>query len=48
MIPSRQNTQEGPRQIHYCVWLLERCIDLMPPGVEYAFIILPTVKLLTF
>lgn len=34
MIPSRQNTEESPRQIHYTVWLLERCIDLMPPGVE--------------
>ncbi|KXN84742.1 CRAL-TRIO domain-containing protein C23B6.04c [Leucoagaricus sp. SymC.cos] len=34
MIPSRQNTEEGLRQIQYVVWLLERCIDLMPPGVE--------------
>ncbi|EKM78889.1 hypothetical protein AGABI1DRAFT_107340 [Agaricus bisporus var. burnettii JB137-S8] len=40
MIPSRQNTEEGPRQIHYTVWLLERCIDLMPPGVENLAIML--------
>jgi len=35
MIPSRQNTEESPRQMQYTVWLLERCIDLMPPGTEY-------------
>ncbi|KAJ3564306.1 hypothetical protein NP233_g8380 [Leucocoprinus birnbaumii] len=40
MIPSRQNTQEGPRQIQFTVWLLERCIDLMPAGVENLAILL--------
>jgi len=35
MVPSRQNTEEGPRQMQYTVWVLERCIDLMPPGTEY-------------
>ncbi|KAH9481360.1 CRAL-TRIO domain-containing protein C23B6.04c [Psilocybe cubensis] len=34
MIPSRQNTTEGTRQIQYAVWMLERCVDLMGPGVE--------------
>ncbi|EJD06551.1 CRAL/TRIO domain-containing protein [Fomitiporia mediterranea MF3/22] len=34
MIPSRQNTTESPRQLEYVVWMLERCIDLMGPGVE--------------
>jgi len=34
MIPSRQNTTEAPRQIDYAVWMLERTIDLMEPGVE--------------
>ncbi|KAI6042521.1 CRAL-TRIO domain-containing protein [Pisolithus marmoratus] len=34
MCPSKQNTEEGPRQIQCVVWLLERSIDLMGPGVE--------------
>ncbi|OJA17109.1 hypothetical protein AZE42_02600 [Rhizopogon vesiculosus] len=34
MCPSKQNTEESPRQIHYTVWMLERAIDLMGPGVE--------------
>ncbi|CAA7266872.1 unnamed protein product [Cyclocybe aegerita] len=34
MIPSRQNTNEATRQVQYAVWMLERCIDLMEPGVE--------------
>lgn len=34
MIPSRQNTEETVRQIHFVVWTLERAIDLMGPGVE--------------
>ncbi|KAF4613495.1 hypothetical protein D9613_007525 [Agrocybe pediades] len=34
MIPSRQNTTEAPRQIDFAVWMLERTIDLMEPGVE--------------
>jgi len=34
MIPSRQNTEESPKQLHYAVWMMERAIDLMGPGVE--------------
>ena len=34
MVPSRQNTEEGPGQIQYTVWILERCVDLMAPGIE--------------
>ncbi|KAH7884361.1 CRAL TRIO domain-containing protein [Phlebopus sp. FC_14] len=34
MCPSKQNTEEGPRQIEFVVWMLERAIDLMGPGVE--------------
>ncbi|EIN09807.1 CRAL/TRIO domain-containing protein [Punctularia strigosozonata HHB-11173 SS5] len=34
LVPSRQNTEEGPRQIEFVVWMLERTIDLMGPGVE--------------
>ncbi|KAF6764056.1 CRAL-TRIO domain-containing protein [Ephemerocybe angulata] len=34
MIPSRQNTEESPRQVEFAVFMLERCIDLMQPGVE--------------
>ncbi|KAJ7170796.1 CRAL-TRIO domain-containing protein [Mycena crocata] len=34
LIPSRQNTTESTRQVQFTVWMLERCIDLMPAGVE--------------
>jgi hypothetical protein len=34
MIPSRQNTDEPTRQIQFTVWTLERCVDLMGPGIE--------------
>ncbi|KAF9516938.1 hypothetical protein BS47DRAFT_584425 [Hydnum rufescens UP504] len=34
MLPSRQNTDDPVRQLQYTVWTLERCIDLMGPGVE--------------
>lgn len=34
MFPSRQNTDEPTRQIQYAVWMLERGVDLMRPGVE--------------
>ncbi|KAJ7678888.1 CRAL-TRIO domain-containing protein [Mycena polygramma] len=34
LIPSRQNTTESTRQVQFTVWMLERCIELMPPGVE--------------
>lgn len=32
--PSRQNTDESIRQVHYVVWALERLPELMGPGVE--------------
>ena len=32
--PSRQNTEESVRQVHYVVWALERLPELMRPGVE--------------
>ena len=34
MFPSRQNTERSPRQINHLVFMLERLIDLMPPGQE--------------
>lgn len=34
MHPHRNNTPESPRQMKFAVWILEACIDLMPPGVE--------------
>jgi phosphatidylinositol/phosphatidylcholine transfer protein len=35
LIPSRQNTNNQTRQIQFTVWMLERCVDLMDPGVGY-------------
>ncbi|KAI0760942.1 CRAL/TRIO domain-containing protein [Trametes elegans] len=32
--PSKQNTEESIRQVHYVVWALERVTELMGPGVE--------------
>ena len=32
--PSRQNTEESIRQVHFVVWALERLTELMGPGVE--------------
>ncbi|KAJ7455385.1 CRAL/TRIO domain-containing protein [Mycena galericulata] len=40
LMPSRQNTTEATRQIQFNVWILERCIDLMPAGVESLDILL--------
>ena len=34
MRPSKQNTERGPRQIEHLVYILERDIDMMPPGQE--------------
>ncbi|TRM64418.1 CRAL-TRIO domain-containing protein [Schizophyllum amplum] len=34
LLPSKQNTDESPRQIHFTFWFLERTIELMGPGVE--------------
>ncbi|KAG9118416.1 hypothetical protein FRC07_007081 [Ceratobasidium sp. 392] len=34
MLPSRQNTDESVRQLQFAVWMLERAIDVMGPGVE--------------
>lgn len=32
--PARQNTKTSERQVQHLVWMLERVIDLMPPGQE--------------
>lgn len=32
--PGRQNTDPSPRQIQHLFYMLERMIDMMPPGVE--------------
>ena len=32
--PHRQNTKGKEKQMHHLVFMLERCIDLMPPGQE--------------
>ena len=32
--PHKQNTEEPKKQMHHLVFTLERCIDLMAPGVE--------------
>ena len=32
--PHKQNTKGKDKQIQHLVFMLERCIDLMPPGVE--------------
>ncbi|KII85022.1 hypothetical protein PLICRDRAFT_31859 [Plicaturopsis crispa FD-325 SS-3] len=34
LLPSRQNTEESPRQVQFTVWMLEKAIDIMGPGVE--------------
>ncbi|PVF97228.1 CRAL/TRIO domain-containing protein [Serendipita vermifera] len=34
MFPSRQNTEESNRQVEYATFMLERTIDLTPPGIE--------------
>jgi len=34
MNPSRQNTKTSERQLHHLVFMMERAIDLMPPGQE--------------
>lgn len=34
MFPSRQNTEESERQVHYATFMLERTLDLTGPGVE--------------
>lgn len=45
MCPSKQNTEESPRQIHFVVWILERAVDLMGPGVEYVHLLLQLTPL---
>ncbi|KAI0093095.1 CRAL-TRIO domain-containing protein [Irpex rosettiformis] len=34
LLPSRQNTSESTKQFSFTFWFLERCIELMGPGVE--------------
>ena len=32
--PNRQNTDASPRQIHHLFYMVERVVEVMPPGVE--------------
>ena len=34
LTPNRQNTDASPRQIHHLFYMVERVVELMPPGVE--------------
>jgi hypothetical protein len=34
LLPQNQNTKPGPRQVEHLVYMLERTIDLHPPGQE--------------
>jgi len=34
MNPGRQNTEPSPRQLHHMVFMIERVLDLAPPGQE--------------
>ncbi|KAG8772067.1 hypothetical protein FRC16_005745 [Serendipita sp. 398] len=34
MFPSLQNTEESIRQIHFATFMIERTLDLAPPGIE--------------
>ncbi|KAL3472872.1 CRAL-TRIO domain-containing protein [Aspergillus californicus] len=34
LLPSNQNTEKSDRQVQHLVFMLERCIDLMPAGQE--------------
>ena len=41
--PSKQNTEESIRQVHYVVWALERLTELMGPGVECVLFLFPAM-----
>ncbi|PHH60313.1 hypothetical protein CDD81_1868 [Ophiocordyceps australis] len=32
--PGRQNTEQSARQVHHLFYMMERVVDVMPPGVE--------------
>jgi hypothetical protein len=34
LTPNRQNTDASPRQIHHLFYMIDRAIEVMPPGVE--------------
>ncbi|PHH86997.1 hypothetical protein CDD83_9445 [Cordyceps sp. RAO-2017] len=34
LFPARQNTDASPRQVHHLFYMMERVVDMMPPGVE--------------
>lgn len=38
--PNRQNTTRSDRQLHHLVFMLERCIDLMPPEQEMVALVI--------
>lgn len=40
MAPGRQNTKKGERQIRHLVFMLERTVDLMPPGQDSCAILI--------
>ena len=40
MNPAKQNTDKSDKQLHHVVYMLERAIDLMPPGQETAALII--------
>lgn len=40
MAPGRQNTKKGERQIKHLVFMLERTVDLMPPGQDSCAILI--------
>ncbi|KAI5811008.1 CRAL/TRIO domain protein [Peziza echinospora] len=42
--PARQNTEQSPRQIQHLVWMLERAIELMPPGQETLALVIDFLK----
>lgn len=46
MIPSRQNTTEPKGQLEFAVFMMERAIDLMGPGVESVPSPLPILRFL--
>ncbi|CDZ97252.1 Phosphatidylinositol transfer protein PDR16 and related proteins [Phaffia rhodozyma] len=33
-VPSRNESTDSALNVKYCVWVMERSIDLMPPGIE--------------
>ena len=34
LLPNKQNTKNSPKQVEHLVYMLERALDLAPPGQE--------------